>query len=233
MPTYYDETAHNVIAKGMIAADLRAQWGEIFNYQTLLTGLTQYASPRDKISDLLRKKVIIRIKKGLYVFARDSHSRPYCLETLANLIYGPSYVSLDYALQIHGLIPERVETVTSVTLGQSKYFSTPLGNFSYRKIRLEAYATGMDLIKNRDGNTYLLATPEKALVDKLLSDRGIAIRTQVALEEYLTENLRMEISDLIRMKAEQVELYAKGYRSRKAELLARLIRRKWKETGKH
>jgi len=157
----------------------------------------------------------------------------YCLETLANLIYGPSYVSLDYALQIHGLIPERVETVTSVTIGQSKYLSTPLGNFSYRKIRLEAYSMGMDLIENRDGNVYLLATPEKALVDKLLSDCDIAIRTQAALEEYLTENLRIEISDLTQMKAEQIELYAKGYRSRKAELLARLIRHKSKETGKH
>jgi len=71
--------------------------------------------PRDKISDLLKKGTIIRVKKGLYVFGEDNRKKPYSKEILANLIYGPSYISLDYALQYHGLIPERVEAVTSVT----------------------------------------------------------------------------------------------------------------------
>ncbi len=209
----------------MIPINLRAQCGEVFDYQTLLSALTRYASPRDKISDLLRKKVIIRVKKGLYVFAQDEDSKPYCLETLANLIYGPSYISLDYALQIHGLIPERVETVTSVTIGQSKYFTTPVGNFSYRRIRLEAYPVGINLTENVDGNSFLLATPEKALVDKLQSDRGFAIRSLTALEQYLTESLRIEMSDILQMEANQIERYAAGYRSKKAAILARLIQR--------
>ena len=216
----------------MIPINLRAQCGEVFDYQTLLTVLTLYASPRDKISDLLRKKIIIRVKKGLYVFAQDEHSQPYRFETLANLIYGPSYISLDYALQIHGLIPERVETVTSVTIGQSKYFTTPVGNFSYRRIRLEAYAMGIDLIENSDGNSFLLATPEKALVDKLQSDRGFAIRSLTALEQYLTESLRIEMSDVLQMGAGQIQRYATGYRSKKVAILARLIQCQQNKAGK-
>jgi hypothetical protein len=63
---------------------------------------------------LLRRKDIIRVKKGLYIFGETYARRPFSREVLANVIYGPSYVSLDYALHYHGLIPERVEAVISI-----------------------------------------------------------------------------------------------------------------------
>ncbi len=214
----------------MKSLDLRSQCGVVFDYQTLLSVLREYASPRDKISDLLRKKVIIRVKKGLYIFGEGERDRSYSIETLANLIYGPSYISLDYALQIHGLIPERVETVSSVTLGRSKSFETPVGNFSYRKIKFAAYADGVDLVEE-GGSSYLLALPEKALVDKLQSDRGFAIRTQGAMEQYLVEDLRVEISDLAQMDSLKIERYGVGYGSRKVGLLARLIYRLQNKTA--
>jgi hypothetical protein len=112
---------------------------EAFDYQTLMVSLRDYARPRDKISDLLRKGFILRVKKGLYVFGDEYRRRPFSREILANLIYGPSYVSLDFALQHHGLIPERVEALTSVTTGRSRSFFTPVGLFTYRKIPLEAF----------------------------------------------------------------------------------------------
>ncbi len=59
-------------------------------------------------------------------------------------MYGPSYISLEYALQYHGLIPERVEAVTSVTTGRSRRFASPVGLFTYRSIPLSAFRTGMD-----------------------------------------------------------------------------------------
>ncbi|MBW1967626.1 MAG: hypothetical protein JRI48_09680 [Deltaproteobacteria bacterium] len=90
---------------------------EEFDYQTLLCILSGYARPRDKITDLLRKGDIIRVKKGLYIFGEGHRKAPYSREVLANLMYGPSYVSLEYALQYYGLIPERVEALTSVTPG--------------------------------------------------------------------------------------------------------------------
>lgn len=214
----------------MKSLDLRSQCGDVFDYQTLLSVLKTYASPRDKISDLLRQKVIIRVKKGLYVFGDGEHKNPYPLETLANLIYGPSYISLDYALQLYGLIPERVETISSVTLGRSRSFATPVGNFLYRKIKYSAYADGVDLVASDHENSYLLAVPEKALVDKLQSDRGLAIHTQIAMEQYLIDNLRMELSDLAQMNCKKIDQYGKGYRSRKASLLAKFIGRLQKKT---
>src|SRR5512136_2109085 len=93
---------------------------EIFDYQTLTEAMKNLSSPRDKITDMLRQRAIVRIKKGLYVFGNGYRRYPYSKELLANLVYGPSYVSLDYALAYHGLIPERVEALTSVTPNRSR-----------------------------------------------------------------------------------------------------------------
>ena len=116
---------------------------EIFDYQTLMVALEEYARPRDKITDLIRKNNIIRIKKGLYIFGDDYRRYPFSRELLANLIYGPSYISLEYALHYHGLIPERVEALTSITTGRSRIFLTPVGLFKYYCSPLQAFQTGM------------------------------------------------------------------------------------------
>ena len=144
---------------------------EEFDYQILLQALSGYARPRGKITDLIRKRHIIRVKKGLYIFGKDHRKAPYSREVLANLIYGPSYISLEYALQYYGLIPECVEAFTSVTPGLSRKFYTPIGLFLYRKIPLEAFRTGMDRLEMADGRSFLIALPEKALADKVQSER--------------------------------------------------------------
>lgn len=89
--------------------DIRLQIaGEEFDYQTLISLLSAYSNPAMKISGLLKAGDIIRVKKGLYVFGQRHRRRPYSLELLANLIYGPSMVSSNYMLAHYGLIPEAV-----------------------------------------------------------------------------------------------------------------------------
>jgi hypothetical protein len=134
---------------------------EEFDYQTLLNCLKDYERPRDKIRALLRSGAIIRVKKGLYVFGPDYSRGPFSRELLANLIYGPSYVSLDYALSYYGLIPERVETMTSVTCGKNRTFSTPVGRFTYWSIPLDSYRVGIDIIQLDEGRSFLMATPKR------------------------------------------------------------------------
>ena len=198
---------------------------EEFDYQTLLDCLKNYARPRDKISDLLKKGVIVRVKKGLYIFGDEYRRRPYSREILANLIYGPSYISLDYALQYYGQIPERVEAVTSVTTGRSRKFSTPVGLFSYRMIPLKAYRIGMDRVEISDGRAFLMATPEKALADKLHDGWGLGIQTQTELSNYLEEDLRIDSAALRELKPTDLDAVARRYRSRKIRLLSNLVRR--------
>jgi predicted transcriptional regulator of viral defense system len=198
---------------------------EEFDYQVLMTCLKGYSRPRDKITDLLRKGQIIRVKKGLYIFGLDYRKRPYSREILANLIYGPSYISLEYALSYHGLIPERVESLTSVTTGRSRTFITPVGLFTYRMIPLPAFRAGMTRIELVDGGAFLIATPEKAIVDKILIDRGAGMRTLKGLEEYLFENLRIDPDFIGRLDFSQAFKFAERYRSTKLRVLSNLLRK--------
>ena len=99
---------------------------DIFDYVSLKGALHDYCSVRDKITLLLRQGIIVRVKKGLYTFGLDWARAPISREVLANLIYGPSYISLDYALGYYGMIPERVEEVGSVCIGKRKFGSKPI-----------------------------------------------------------------------------------------------------------
>lgn len=207
---------------------------EEFDYQTLLDALQGYAQPRMKISSLLAKGIIIRVKKGLYIFGETQRRRPFCRELLANLVYGPSYISLEYALSYHGLTPERVETVTSVTCGRSRIFETPVGIFTYRMIPLEAYRTGMDRVELDGGRSFLIAIPEKALADRVVAERGAGISTQKELYDFLLNNLRVDPTVLRELDAARLMEIAVHYRSRRVRLLADLVsrlRKSHKERG--
>lgn len=201
--------------------------GEEFDYQMLLDALKDYAQPRDKITTLLRRKDIIRVKKGIYIFGDRYARRAYSREVLANMLFGPSYVSLDYALAYHGLIPERVEALTSVTTKRSKRFATPVGLFLYHGIPPEAYPIGVDRVEIDGERAFLVARPEKALADKIQADRGTGIRTQQEMETYLFQQLRLDSALFQAFQEELLERIAERYRSRKLILLrAVLLRRK-------
>jgi len=161
------------------------------DYQTLMQALSGYAYPRDRVTKLLRSGELVRVKKGLYVSndSRDWYSR----EVLANLIYGPSYVSLEYALRYYGLIPEAVETVTSVTTQKRKRYDTPLGRFEYEHLPVLSYAPGVCYIAVDARRGFLIASPEKALIDTL------AVRTPglkpEEIGQHLFDNLRVDEAD--------------------------------------
>jgi len=213
--------------------DLRGRIeGEEFDYQALLDSLKQYERPRDKITNLLRQKAIIRVKKGIYVFGPKYARRPFSREILANMIYGPSCISLDFALHYHGLIPERVEAVTSVTSGRGRRFVTPVGLFIYRQIPPPAFPVGIDQVQLEGGRSFLMAVPEKALADKIQDDRGTGIRSQEDMQRYLTQNLRIDAESLEKLRIETLSILAKRYRSRKLRLLNRVVAR-LQEEGEH
>jgi len=198
---------------------------EEFDYQTLLDAIHGYSQPRMKISGMLAKGDIVRVKKGLYILGESLRRRPFCRELLANLIYGPSYVSLEYALHYHGLTPERVETVTSVTCGRSRTFDSPVGTFSYRMITMEAFRTGMDQVELDDGRSFLIAIPEKALADRIVADRGAGISTQKDLHDYMLASLRIDPAGLSQLNPDKLAEIARHYRSRRVKLLADLVTR--------
>ena len=106
-----------------------------------------------------KRGFILQIKRGLYVFPDALPPDLY----VANKLYSPSYVSLEFALSFHGVIPETVYEITSVTTKATRRFETLGKIFSYRKIKRAAY-TGYE-IQNQKGLSFYLADAEKAFVD--------------------------------------------------------------------
>jgi len=190
----------------------------------LLDCLRDYRKPRDRIQRLVESGQIVRIRKGLYAFAAPFRRQPVVREYLANLIYGPSYVSLDSALSHHGLIPERVEAMTSVTTGRSRVFETPFGVFSYRMLTPARYAVGALLVADA-APAFLMASPEKALADKVWADKRFAGTRMRDFGAYLTDDLRIAPDALRALDCERIEAICQAYGSPKINNLLRFLRR--------
>ena len=196
---------------------------EIFDYQQAMSALEGYSTPRGHMAALMRKKAVIRVKKGLYVFGAIWQKHPVATELLANLIYGPSYLSLEYALSYHGLILEQVTACTSVCIGRSRAFDTPLGRFSYRQIASRAYSIGFTRVELETGDAFLMALPEKALADKVAADRQGGLRSRRAMLAYLLENQRIEERSLHGLSIKLLHDIADRYGSRKVEILVKTV----------
>ena len=153
-------------------------------------------------------------------FERNLLAREY----LANLIYGPSYVSLEFALSHHGLIPERVETVTSVTTRRSRNFDTPLGTFLTACSTARVILQGSSL-KRLEKTSFLLASPEKALVDKVWTDKRFSGIRLSDYEAYLFDDLRIDREALNRFDHSRLRIIATAYHSAKINNLVRYLSR--------
>jgi hypothetical protein len=183
---------------------LRQFGGVPLNHGTLLSILGEYRSPNDKIARMVGDGLLKPIKKGIYVVSPEITGIPISLPLVANLLYGPSYVSMDYALHHYGIIPEMVVEVTSMTTKRGKMFDLPLGRFSYTRSPLDLYAIGIDRVENADHTGYLMASPEKALCDKLLFTRNLNVRTVRGIRELLFDDLRVDEDSLDRFDPEVI-----------------------------
>ena len=196
----------------------------IFSHEMIYSLLEKSISNvNEKISNLVRNKELIRLKKGFYTFSKLYQTKPINLISVANTLYSPSYVSFDYALSYYGMIPERVSEVTSATSKNEKLFDTPIGRFSYKKISLEAYSLGIDWIYDDIEGGKFIATPEKALCDKIKYDRGIGTLTQTSMIEYLKYDLRIDITKPLNY--ELIEIIATAYKSRNLKTLATIVKK--------
>lgn len=164
---------------------------------------------------------LIPLVRGLYE-TDETISGKY----LAGHIYGPSYLSFDYALSSYSLIPEAVfNTFTSATYKKSKTktYQNYFGTFIYKDVPEAVYSFGV-LIKEEGGYTYLIATPEKALCDKLYSI--LPVNTIRGLRALLFEDLRIDESEFWKLNIEELCELAPLYKSTTVNTLVKLIRRK-------
>jgi predicted transcriptional regulator of viral defense system len=120
---------------------------------------------RNNLSRWIKKGLLVRLRQGYFTFP-EYKGKPDYAWYFANRIYRPSYISLHSALAFHGIIPESVIQITSVTSLKTAYFVNLFGEFTYKTIRKELMY-GYVLKTMSDGRTLQIADPEKALSDLL------------------------------------------------------------------
>ncbi len=146
-----------------------------------------------RLHEWSEKKYIIKISNGAYVFAENLRGSDESLFfQIANRLYPHSYISMESALSHYGLIPEAVFHPTSVSTLKTMNFKTPLGNFRYHNVS-EALFFGYTLTGSA-GNEFLMAVPEKALLDL------VHLRRDLQTSQDL-ENLRLDITQFRKMSA--------------------------------
>ena len=137
---------------------------------------------------------IQRLKPGLFVLGapyRKSEPHPF---VVAGVLHAPSHISLESALAHHGLIPEAVYQVSSVTGGRSREFSTPLGVFSFRRVPARVPRAGVEAMEVARDAWAFIASPLRAIADAVYLRKDITWNRNGL--GYLTESLRIEEDDL-------------------------------------
>ncbi len=173
----------------------------------ILELLSVYRRPNDKISELLKSKELISIRRGLYITGPKMDLPSPEPFLIANHLRGPSYVSLESALSFWDMIPERAYEISSVTIKSSKIYKTPVGRFSFQQLKIPYYSYGIKNIEYSPKQTMLVASREKALCDKVVLTPKINLRSIKQTQEFLMEDLRMDSEVLSTLDTEVMELW--------------------------
>ena len=133
--------------------------------QDIVRGLENPQSMRNQLTRWHKKGLLIHLRKGLYILNSDDRNVEVDQTVIANTLYQPSYISLEYALNFYGLIPESVSDITSVSTRKTAKFINDLGTFRYQHINPGAFR---GFKKAGEGqNSFFMAEAEKAVVDFL------------------------------------------------------------------
>lgn len=195
----------------------------VFFKNVIKNNLKEYSNKNNKISRDIKSGKLYKIVPGLY--ETDPNTPGYLL---AGSIYGPSYISFEYALSYYGLIPERVSAITCATFDKKKKkeYNTDFGVFTYRDIPVEAYPEEI-LLKEEKNYSFQIATPEKALCDKIYTLSPLYNYSN--LERMLFNDLRIDKEEFNKLNVDKVIKLSNLYHSTNVELLAKYMRRNNRE----
>ena len=193
----------------------------VFSYVDVLVWLD---GSRDSVNGIVKRAIgsgeILHIHRGLYCLAGKYNRHVLDRNVFANLIYGPSYISMETALSIHRWIPEAVHSVISVSLGRAKSFETTLGVFDYMQVKQRPLFSGVERMKTGEGPlTYFVAKPLKALADYVASHKK-----DWTGREPLEESLRIEPESLDELQPADFNELEGVYKSRRARKFLKGLR---------
>lgn len=175
----------------------------------ILDLLNDYKRPNDKISELVKAGLLTILKNGLYIPGIKSKLRTAEPFLIANHLWGPSYVSMESALSYWGMIPERVYEITSMTTKASKKYENPIGRFTYKHADVPYYSLGIKQVLLKEEQTAMVASPEKALCDKIITTSGVFFRSVKQAHEFLLEDMRIAEEDLSTLDVDEMNTWVK------------------------
>lgn len=183
----------------------------------LLEELKNYQNPMVKIAQMVKKNQLIPITRGLYE-TDPSISGHY----LASAIYGPSYLSFEYALAFHGLIPEAVYQFTCATYNKRrrKKYSNHFGHYSYRDVPKLAFPLAT-VLYHENGYSFIIAKPEKAICDSLYTYEPCS--NQKELKSLLFDFLRIDEDVFYQLDLKLMKEIAQYYHTKNSKLLVNIL----------
>lgn len=132
--------------------------------------------------------LVERVSTKIYINHLNQQFSP---RDLVNILRPESYISLESALVEKGVITQSPSVLTCVTPGYPQSFRSKSVNIIYRKISTELY-WGMEE-KSTRYNKYLVAVPEKALLDWIYLSRQEGLPTPI-------DELHLQFLDLAKLK---------------------------------
>lgn len=191
----------------------------ILTFNSLALQFKDYTDVKGKIRREIQSGRLTRITRGLYETDAQVDGK-----YLAGAIYGPSYLSFEYVLSMYSLIPEAIfRTYTSATFrkGKAKRYDNAFGVFTYRDVPAAVYNLGIE-IHEENGYSYQIATPEKALCDKLYTISPVG--SVKAMRALLFEDLRVDEDDFWQLNLDDIKQLVPLYKSTNLRYLMKLIK---------
>lgn len=124
------------------------------------------------LKKIVDNNILIKIERGKYLLASKN------IETfnIANLLYTPSYISFETALNFYGILSQFPYEITSVTTKKSINKKIEDINYSYVHVKNDLF------FGYEKKNGILIAEPEKALLDQMyLASKGLK---KINIDEY-------------------------------------------------
>jgi predicted transcriptional regulator of viral defense system len=198
----------------------------VIDTDILSAGVSDTRPFKVQLSRWVNAKKLVQAKRGIYLLAEKHRKTALYEPYLASLLKRPSYISLEKALEYHGLIPEAVPVFTSLTTKRQGKFISPAGTFVYRHIKRQLFWGYESVTVN--GQTGFIASPEKALLDLFYLNgmnisekylKGLRLQNvgKIDIENLLTEARRFKSAGILRA-AKTVKKYFGSYKDEEKTL---------------
>ena len=109
-----------------------------------------------------------------------------------------------------------------MTTKAPRKFTTSIATFRYIKLPLPYYSFGISQVKLAEDQNVLMASPEKALCDKVVVTPGVILRSKKDVMSYLLKDLRIDEGLLNKFKTAEMETWLAD--APKQDSLSKLIK---------